>query len=221
MRVLVVEDDARLARAVREALEASSFVVDVESDGEIAHYRGETEGYEAVLLDLGLPTLDGLTVLKRWREAGRTLPVVIFTARSNWQERVEAIEAGADDYLVKPFQMAELLARLRAVIRRANGAASSRMSFGNYVLDLRLMQVTRERVPVPLTPQEYKLLAYLVQHRGQVVSQARLVEHLYNQDRDRDPNAIEVLVGRLRKRLGAEVILTRRGFGYYIEARDG
>jgi DNA-binding response OmpR family regulator len=220
MRVLVAEDDERLSRAVRDALEASSFIVDVEADGELAHYRADTESYDAVLLDLGLPTLEGLTVLRRWRKGGRAMPVLLVPARNDWQERVEAFEAGADDYLDNPFQMAELLARLRAVIRRTNGAATSRLEFDRFVLDLRLMQLTDEDgVPVALTPQEYRLLAYLVQHRGEVVSQLTLLEHLYNQDRDRDPNSIEVLVGRLRKRLGQRVIRTRRGFGYYIEPR--
>ncbi len=218
MRVLLAEDDPRISEPVTSALRASAFVVDVERDGEVAHYRGHTEDYDAVLLDLGLPNLDGLTVLRRWRNAGRDMPILILTARGAWEERVEAIEAGADDYLVKPFRMEELLARLRAVIRRANGVAESRVRFHGLVLDTRLKQLSRDGVPIDLTPQEYKLLAYLALHRGTVLSQLQLTEHIYNQDFERGSNSIEVLVGRLRKLLGSEIIKTRRGFGYYIEA---
>lgn len=218
MRVLVAEDDTRLSGILRSALEASSFVVDVEADGEVAHYRGDTEDYDAIVLDLGLPSTDGLTVLRRWRSAGRDMPILILTARDAWEERVEAIEAGADDYLVKPFRMEELLARLRAVIRRANGFAATRIPFGGMQLDTRLKQFTRDGVPIDVTPQEYKLLAYLVLHRGQVISQLQLTEHIYSQDFERSSNSIEVLVGRLRKRLGNDVIKTRRGFGYYVDS---
>jgi DNA-binding response OmpR family regulator len=172
-----------------------------------------------VLLDLGLPTLDGLTILRRWRRAGRSMPILILTARNQWEERVDAIEAGADDYLVKPFHLEELIARLRAVIRRTNGLAASVVAFGDYKLDTRLMQLTTSAgVPIELTPQEYKTIAYLAYHRGQVVSQLELTEHLYQQDFERSSNSIEVLVGRLRRRLGQDIIKTRRGFGYYIEA---
>jgi DNA-binding response OmpR family regulator len=170
-----------------------------------------------VLLDLGLPSLDGLTILKRWRKSGRSMPVLILTARNQWEERVEAIEAGADDYLVKPFRMEELIARLRAVLRRSNGFASAPIRFGQFVLDTKLMRLTREGVPVELTPQEYKVLTYLAFHRGEVVSQLRLTEHIYTQSFERNSNSIEVLVGRLRRRIGADVIKTKRGFGYYIE----
>lgn len=218
MRVLLAEDDAHLAELVRVTLAAAAFVVDLEHDGETVFARGKTEDFDAVLLDLGLPSLDGLTVLKRWRSAGRTMPVVILTARSQWEERVEAIEAGADDYLVKPFRMEELLARLRAVLRRSNGFAAAPIRFGPFVLDTRLMQLTRDGTPVELTPQEYKLVAYLAFHRGRVVSQLTLSEHIYQQEYERSSNSIEVLVGRLRRRIGADVVKTRRGFGYYIEA---
>jgi DNA-binding response OmpR family regulator len=218
MRVLLAEDDEHLAELVRTTLAAAAFVVDLEHDGVTAFSRGETEDYDAVLLDLGLPSLDGLTVLKRWRSAGRTMPVVILTARSQWEERVEAIEAGADDYLVKPFRMEELLARLRAVLRRSNGFAAAPIHFGPFVLDTRLMQLTRDGTPIELTPQEYKLVAYLAFHRGRVVSQLTLSEHIYQQDFERSSNSIEVLVGRLRRRIGADVVKTRRGFGYYIES---
>jgi DNA-binding response OmpR family regulator len=217
MRILLAEDDSRLAEMIRTALIGAAFVVELEGDGEVIHYRGESEEFDAILLDLGLPSLDGLTILKRWRNAGRTTPVLILTARNQWEERVEAIEAGADDYLVKPFRIEELIARLRAVLRRANGHAATPVAFNGYVLDTRLMRLSRDGMPIELTPQEYKVLTYLALHRGEVVSQLRLTEHIYAQDFERNSNSIEVLVGRLRRRLGADIIKTRRGFGYYIE----
>lgn len=220
MRVLIAEDDDKLAGMLTATLEAAGFVAEHESDGEAAHYRGESEDFDAVLLDLGLPSMDGLTILRRWRKAGRLTPILILTARGQWEERVEGIEAGADDYLVKPFHMEELVARLRAIIRRAHGLAATPIRFGDYLLDARLMQLSRDGVPIELTPQEYKALVYLAHHRGQVVSQLELTEHIYNQDFERNSNSIEVLVGRLRRRLGAEVIKTRRGFGYYIEESE-
>ena len=218
MRILLAEDDRQLAELVRTTLSSAAFLVEVEGDGEVILYRGETEEFDAILLDLGLPSLDGLTILKRWRKAGRLTPVLILTARSQWEERVEAIEAGADDYLVKPFRMEELIARLRAVLRRSNGLAASPIRFAGYVLDTRLMQLSRDGVPIELTPQEYKVLAYLAFHRGQVVSQLRLTEHIYAQDFERNSNSIEVLIGRLRRRVDPEIIKTKRGFGYFIEA---
>jgi len=217
VRVLLAEDDILLAAAVRTTLVAAAFIVDVETDGEIVHYRGENEEFDAILLDLGLPSVDGLTILKHWRNKGIATPVVILTARAQWEERVEAIEAGADDYLVKPFRMEELVARLRAVLRRANGHAVTTLRFGGFSLDTRLMQLTRDGVPIDLTPQEYKVLAYLAMHQGEVVSQLRLTEHIYSQEFERSSNAIEVLVGRLRRRLNTDVIKTKRGFGYFIE----
>lgn len=217
MRILVVEDDERIAALLSGALVAADFIVEVEGDGEVGWYRGDTEVFDAVILDLGLPRLDGLTLLRRWRTAGRTVPVLILTARAQWEERVEGIEAGADDYVVKPFRVEEVIARIRALIRRANGIASSRIPFDRYVLDLRMRTVSRDGVPVNLTPQEYKLVAYLAHQRGRTVSQLELTEHLYSQEVERDSNAIEVLVGRVRRRLGSEVIKTRRGFGYLIE----
>jgi DNA-binding response OmpR family regulator len=217
MRVLIAEDDDKLAAMVAATLEAQGFVAEREHDGEVIHYRGESEDFDAVLLDLGLPVLDGLTILRRWRKSGRTTPILILTARGQWEERVEGIEAGADDYLVKPFHMEELVARLRAVIRRSNGFAATPIRIGDYTLDTRLMQLSRDGMPVDLTPQEYKALVYLAHHRGQVVSQLELTEHIYNQDFERNSNSIEVLIGRLRRRLGSDLIKTRRGFGYYIE----
>jgi two-component system OmpR family response regulator len=216
MRVLVAEDDDRLARTLSAALEAAGFVPEVEADGENAWFRGDTEVFDAVILDLGLPTMDGLTILKRWRKNLRTAPVLILTARGNWDERVEGIEAGADDYVAKPFRIEEVIARVRAIIRRASGFASSRLELGDLVLDTRAMQVTRDGVPVGLTPQEYRLVAYLAHQRGRVVSQLEITEHLYAQDFERESNSIEVLVGRVRKKLGTDFIKTRRGFGYFL-----
>jgi two-component system OmpR family response regulator len=216
MRVLIAEDDDRIADTLIISLQKAGFAVERERDGEVAWYRGDTENYDAVILDLGLPQIDGLTVLKRWRSAGRLTPVLILTARGQWEERVDGIEAGADDYVVKPFHVQEIVARLRALVRRANGLASSRIPFGKYLLDLRTMEVTTDGMPMDLTPQELKLVSYLVHRRGQVISQLEITEHIYNQDYERDSNAVEVLVARVRKRLGADVIKTRRGFGYAL-----
>ncbi len=218
MRILVAEDDIRLARALRDALTAHGYSVALETDGELTWYRGDTEDFDVIILDLGLPSLDGLTILRRWRKAGRAAPVVILTARSDWEERVEGIEAGADDYVIKPFHMEEIIARLRAIMRRTGGLASSRIEIGDLMLDLRLKEVTRDGIPIPLTPQEYRLLCYLAHKRGHVVSQVEITEHLYDQDFERGSNSIEVLVGRLRKRLGTNIVHTKRGFGYILGA---
>ena len=216
MRVLVAEDDDRIAETLTLSLGKAGFGVERERDGEVAWFRGDTESYDAIVLDLGLPQMDGLTILKRWRSAGRLTPVLILTARGQWEERVDGIEAGADDYVVKPFHVQEIVARLRALVRRANGHASSRIAFGKYLLDLRTREVSADGVPMDLTPQEFKLVSYLVHRRGQVVSQLEITEHIYNQDYERDSNAVEVLVARVRKRLGADVVKTRRGFGYAL-----
>jgi len=218
MRILLVEDDAMTAETVRSALSGSGYLVDHESDGEQAWFRGDTEPYAAVILDLGLPGMDGLSVLRKWRQAGRTFPVLILTARGSWHERVEGIDAGADDYLPKPFQMQELEARLRALLRRAAGQAVPVITIGALSLDTRQMRVSVNDVPVHLSPQEYRLLHYLVLHAGRVVSQFELTEQLYARDSERDSNSIEVLVGRVSRKLGIELIQTRRGFGYIIEA---
>ncbi len=220
MRVLIVEDDDRLAELVGTTLTANGFTVEREGDGEVAHFRGDSEDFDAVVLDLGLPTLDGLTILRRWRKSGRTMPILILTARTQWEERVEAIEAGADDYLMKPFRMEELVARLRAIVRRSKGMAVGSISLGSYQLDTRMMQLTLNGVPVDLTPQEYKLLTYLAFHPGKVLSQLELTEHIYKQEYERSSNSIEVLVGRLRRRLGKDIIKTRRGFGYYVDGPE-
>ncbi len=216
MRILLVEDDPRIVADARKALAAAGYLVETAADGETAWFLGDTEDYDAIVLDLGLPKMDGLAVLKRWRENGRTTPVLILTARGTWSERVEGIDAGADDYLPKPFQIEELLARLRAVIRRSAGRASSVLRIGDLTLDERQMRVSLRGVPVALSPLEYRLLAYLAHKRGSVVSQTELLEHVYGQDRAFDSNALEVLIGRLRRKIGADAIETRRGFGYLL-----
>jgi two-component system, OmpR family, response regulator len=221
MRVLLVEDDRRIAADVAGALAAAGYVVDTERNGEDAWFRGDTEDYGAIVLDLGLPGMDGLSVLKRWRANGRRTPVLILTARGTWAERVDGIDAGADDYLPKPFRMEELLARLRAIVRRTAGHASSVIEAGEVSLDERQMKVSVRGVPIALSPLEYRLVAYLMLRRGQVVSQAELSENVYGQDDAHDSNAIEVLVGRVRRKLGTELIETRRGFGYLVPGSDG
>lgn len=220
MRILLVEDDDRVAAGVQSALEGAGYVVDRVADGETAWFQGGTEPYSAAVLDLGLPGLDGLTVLKRWRGEGRDFPVLILTARGDWNERVEGIDAGADDYLAKPFQMEELLARLRAILRRSAGLASPVLSIGEVTLDPRQMRVSVKGAPLHLSPQEYRLVSYLMTHAGRVVSQHELTEQLYAQDFERESNAIEVLVGRVRRKLGTDLIQTRRGFGYIVEQAD-
>jgi two-component system, OmpR family, response regulator len=216
MRILIAEDDEHIAGSLAKALGVAGFVVEAETDGEEVWFRGDTEDFDAIILDLGLPTIDGLTILKRWRRAERTSPVLILTSRANWDERVEGIEAGADDYVVKPFRVEEVVARIRAIIRRSSGFASSRFHIKDLVLDTRAMQISRDGVPITLTAQEYRLLAYLAHQKGRVVSQLEITEHLYAQDFERDSNSIEVLVGRLRRKLGGDIIRTRRGFGYSL-----
>lgn len=216
MRLLLVEDDRRIASDIASALAAAGYVVETARDGEEAWFLGDTEDYGAVILDLGLPGMDGLAVLKRWRDNGRHMPVLILTARASWAERVDGIDAGADDYLPKPFRMEELLARLRSIVRRTAGHSSSVVSAGDITLDERQMKVSIRGVPVALSPLEYRLVAYLLRHRGRVVSQHELDENIYGHGEDHDSNALEVLIGRVRKKLGAELIETRRGFGYVV-----
>lgn len=216
MRVLLVEDEKRIADEVAVSLKAAGYVVDSVDDGETAWFQGDTEEYDAVILDLGLPGMDGLSVLKRWRGNDRRFPILILSARGSWSERVDGIDAGADEYLPKPFHMEELLARLRAIIRRSAGQANTVLQVGPLALDPRAMRVTKDGVLLNLSPQEYRLIAYMMHHAGRVVTQIELTEHLYAQDFERDSNAIEVLVGRVRKKLGPEMIETRRGFGYVM-----
>jgi two-component system OmpR family response regulator len=218
MRILLVEDEPTLRAQLREALVSAGYAVDEADNGRDAHFLGETEAFDAVILDLGLPVLDGLSVLKRWRDAGRAVPVLILTARDNWSEKVAGIDAGADDYLTKPFHLEELLARLRGLIRRAAGQASPLLRCGDLQLDTRSGRVTLAGQPIALTSHEFKVLDYLMHRPGAVVSRTELTEHIYAQDFDRDSNTIEVFVGRLRKKLPAERIETVRGQGYRLVA---
>ncbi len=214
MRILIVEDDKDLNRQLVEALQDGGYVVDKAFDGGEGHFLGETEPYDAIILDLGLPVLDGVSVLEKWRRAGKKTPVLILTARDRWSDKVAGFDAGADDYVSKPFHMEEILARLRALVRRAAGHASSELICGPVALDTANTKVTVNGKAIKLTSLEFRLLAYLMHHMGKVVSRTELVEHLYDQDFDRDSNTVEVFVGRLRKKLGVDVLQTVRGMGY-------
>jgi DNA-binding response OmpR family regulator len=216
MRVLIVEDDDRIAADLAATLDASGFRSERVADGETAWFKGGTEDYDAVVLDLGLPRMDGLAVLKRWRAEGMTAPVLVLSARGTWIERVEGIDAGADDYLPKPFRMEEVLARLRALVRRSAGRAAPVEVAGALALDLTRMTATLAGRPVALTPLEFRCLAYLALNRDRPVPPAELLEHLHGDDDAREQNALEALVARLRRKLGAGVIETRRGFGYLL-----
>jgi len=216
MRILVVEDEAVLSRQLSGALGHAGYAVDCAGDGERADFLVETEQYDAVILDLGLPKIDGLTLLKRWREHGVAMPVLVLTARSSWHEKVQGIDGGADDYVAKPFQMEEVLARLRALIRRATGQLQTELRCGSVTLDPRLARVTRDGSPIKLTSHEFRVLSYLMHHSGRVVSQSELTEHIYSQGFDRDSNTVEVFIARLRRKLGASFIETVRGLGYRI-----
>lgn len=218
MRILVVEDEALLMRQLTGALTDAGYAVDCATDGEQADFLGETERYDAVILDLGLPKVDGLTVLRRWRDAGLAIPVIVLTARGSWHEKVQGIDSGADDYVAKPFRMEELLARLRGLIRRASGQVTPALRSGAVSLDPRLSKVTLDGVPVKLTSHEFRVLSYLMHHRGRIVSQSELTEHIYAQAFDRDSNTVEVFIARLRRKLGASFIETVRGLGYRVEA---
>src|SRR5436309_3366678 len=214
MRVLVVEDEPRLSRQLARALGDAGYAVDCAADGERADFLAQTERYDAVVLDLELPKIDGLTLLRRWRDAGLLVPVLVLTSRGSWHEKVHGIDGGADDYVAKPFRMEEVLARLRALIRRASGQAQAELRCGGLVLDPRAARVMIDGVPVKLTGHEFRVLSYLMHHRGRVVSQSELTEHIYAQSADRDSNTVEVFIARLRRKLGAAVIETVRGFGY-------
>jgi two-component system OmpR family response regulator len=218
MRILVVEDEPTLAAQLAETLSAEGYAVDTADNGVDGHFQGDDESqpFDAVILDLGLPRMDGISVLKKWRTAGRGMPVLILTARDNWHEKVAGIDAGADDYLTKPFHMEELLARLRALIRRAGGHASAELSCGPVVLDTRNSRVTVDGRAVVLTSHEFRVLSYLMHHRGEIVSRGDLIEHIYAQDFDRDSNTVEVFIARLRKKLPPGLIETERGLGYRL-----
>jgi two-component system OmpR family response regulator len=217
MRLLIAEDEPYLSRQLEAALTDAGYAVDCAFDGERADFLGATESYDAIILDLGLPKIDGLTVLKRWRDAGLAVPVLVLTARDSWHEKVRGIDGGADDYVAKPFQMEEVLARLRALIRRASGQVNPELRCGAIVLDPRNARVTRDGVLVKLTGHEFRVLSYLMHHRNRMVSQSELTEHIYAQDFDRDSNTVEVFIARLRRKLGSSFIETVRGLGYRIE----
>ena len=216
MKILVVEDEALLSEQLASALGDAGYAVDCAGDGERADFLGQTERYDAVVLDLGLPKIDGLTVLRRWRDAGIAVPVLVLTARGSWHEKVQGIDGGADDYVAKPFRMEEVLARLRALIRRASGQVTPELRCGALALDPRNAKVTVNGAPVRLTGHEFRVLSYLMHHRGRVVSQGELTEHIYAQSADRDSNTVEVFIARLRRKLGASFIETVRGLGYRI-----
>jgi len=216
MRVLVVEDDPDLGRQLTDALAQNGYAVDLAPDGEEGHFLGDTEPYDAVVLDLGLPKMDGVRVLEKWRNAGKDMPVLILTARDRWSEKVAGFDAGADDYLTKPFVTEELLARLRALMRRAAGHASAALECGDLRVDTRAARASVAGEPIKLTAHEYRVLSYLMHHQGRVVPRTELVEHIYDQDFDRDSNTIEVFVGRLRRKIGSNRILTERGLGYRL-----
>ncbi|MEO0329212.1 MAG: response regulator transcription factor [Pseudomonadota bacterium] len=217
MRILIVEDDRDLNRQLLESCQDAGYAVDQAFDGEEGQFLGETEPYDAVILDIGLPEVNGLTILESWRKIGRDMPVLMLTARDRWSDKVAGIDAGADDYLAKPFHMEEVLARLRALIRRSAGHASSELRCGPILFDTRTSKVTNDGNPVKLTSHELRLLSYMLHHPGQIISRTELTEHLYDQDFDKDSNTIEVFVGRLRKKLGSDFIETVRGLGYRLQ----
>jgi len=217
MRILVVEDEASLAKQLTSSIAEAGYAVDHAADGERADFLAQTELYDAMVLDLGLPKIDGLTLLRNWREAGLATPVLVLTARGSWHDKVRGIDGGADDYVSKPFRVEEVLARLRALIRRASGHLTAELRAGSVALDPRQTRVTLDGAPVKLTGHEFRVLSYLMHHRGHVVSQAELTEHIYAQDFDRDSNTVEVFIARLRRKLGASFIETVRGLGYRIE----
>ena len=220
MRVLVAEDEATLSAQLAAALGQAGYVVDCAADGERADFLGHTEQYDAVVLDLGLPKIDGLTLLRRWRGAGLPVPVLVLTARDSWHEKVQGIDGGADDYVAKPFRMEEVLARLRALIRRASRQIAPELQCGSLALDPRTARVTLGGTPVKLTAHEFRILSYLMHHKGRVVSQSELTEHIYAESADRDSNTVEVFVARLRRKLGAAVIETVRGLGYRVSEAE-
>jgi DNA-binding response OmpR family regulator len=216
MRALVVEDDPDVGPDIVRALEAAGFVVDLAKNGEDAWFKGDVEDYDIAILDLGLPRLDGLSVLKKWRANGRMHPVLILSARSDWTEKVEGIEAGADDYLAKPFEMGELITRVRGLIRRTAGHAAATLRVGDLQIDTRRMTAHLEGVPLSLSQLEFRLLNYLAHHIDRAVPASELADHLYGANEAGDSNAIEQLVVRLRRKIGPERIETRRGFGYVL-----
>lgn len=217
MRILIIEDDKELNRQLVEAVRHASYVADSAFDGEEGFFLGDTETYDAVILDIGLPLIDGISILKRWRQNGKTMPVLMLTARDRWSDKVAGIDAGADDYVAKPFHIEEVLARLRALIRRSSGHASAELFCGPVVLDTKSLNVSVDGQFIQLTSHEFRLLSYLMHHKNTVVSRSELIEHLYDQDFDRDSNTVEVFIGRLRKKLNVDIIETIRGLGYRLK----
>lgn len=216
MRVLVVEDEVKLAQRVCDALNAAGFVTDVAHDGKEAQFLGETEPYDAAVLDLGLPGIDGLSVLEHWRAAQRKMPVLILTARGRWHEKLAGFDAGADDYLTKPFETEEVVVRIKALIRRSTGHASPILECGRLRLDVNAARFTYDGEPIDLTAQEYRILSFLMHHAGRVVSRTELMEHVYSRDGDSDSNVIDVLIGRIRKKLPEPMLETVRGQGFVL-----
>ncbi|MEM7270933.1 MAG: response regulator transcription factor, partial [Pseudomonadota bacterium] len=217
MRILLAENDDAIAGTLVPRLEASGMIVDRAEDGEVARYQGLEFAYAAIILDLGLPALDGLTVLDEWRSSGITTPVLILTARGGWRDKVSGLRAGADDYLAKPFETEELIARIEALVRRSGGHAAAELRIGGLSLDLARRLAARDGAPITLTPNEYRALTHLAMNRGRCITKVELAEQIYAEDADRDPNVIEVTIARLRKKVGAELIQTRRGHGYIVE----
>ena len=219
MRVLLVEDDAMLSDAIARALRAEHFAVDVAGNGEDGGHLGATEIYDAVVLDLGLPKRSGAEVLREWRAEGRTMPVLILTARDGWSEKVEGFKAGADDYLTKPFRVEELIMRLRALVRRAAGHAATRIVCGPLTFDAQTGVFELDGLPLKLTAFEWRVLSCLALRAGAVVDRAELLERVYEGDADVDSNSLEVIIGRLRRKIGATMIETVRGRGYELTGR--
>jgi len=217
MRILIVEDEASIAKQLTSSITEAGYAVDQAADGERADFLAQTEQYDAMVLDLGLPKIDGLTLLQQWRDSGIATPVLVLTARGSWHEKVRGIDGGADDYVSKPFRIEEVLARLRALLRRASGQVTPELRAGGVTLDPGRARVTLDGAPVKLTSHEFRVLSYLMHHRGRAVSQAELIEHIYAQDFDRDSNTVEVFIARLRRKLGASLIETIRGLGYRIQ----
>ena len=220
MRILIVEDDKDLNQQLFDVLIEAGYVVDRAYDGEEGHFLGDTEPYDAVILDIGLPVMDGISVLEKWRRDDRKMPVLLLTARDRWSDKVAGIDAGADDYVAKPFHVEEVLARIRALIRRSVGLASSEISVGPVRLDTRSSRVSVDGKNIKLTSHEFRLISYLLHHQGEVVSRTELIEHLYDQDFDKDSNTIEVFIGRLRKKLAVDIIETVRGLGYRVQTGE-
>jgi len=220
MRILIVEDERKIADLIADVLIGEGLIPEIAADGEEGWFLGSTEKYAAAILDVGLPKRDGLSVLRKWRDEGLDMPVILLTARANWNERVEGIDAGADDYLGKPFQLEELIARLRALLRRSGAQKTTVLQAGPLRVDLRQMRVSVDGRPLNITPLEYRLLSYLMHHRGQVIGKEELAENIYYRDQEPDSNAVEVVVGRLRRKIGGDIIMTRRGFGYMIAEKQ-